>query len=146
MLINEITVGYRRHRIPVQQSPIVNSKIAEEVFRSIWEEDTMDYNESMYMLLLSHANKVIGYKKLSSGGGASTVVDVRHAMGLALKANAVGLMLAHNHPSGSLKISQADKNLTLKFTTACAYLDLKFLDHLILTSEGYTSFLEQNEL
>ena len=103
-------------------------------------------HEEFWILYLNNSNKVIQKKQLSKGGITGTLVDVRLALKIALEVGAVGLVLSHNHPSGTLKPSQADKDLTLKLKTAGQSLDIKVLDHLIITENGYFSFADENIL
>jgi DNA repair protein RadC len=80
---------------------------------------------------------------VSSGGITGTVADPRLIYTAALKVNAVSLILSHNHPSGALKPSRQDEELTQKIKSAGAFLDIKVLDHVILSSEGYYSFADE---
>ncbi|MBD0333245.1 MAG: JAB domain-containing protein, partial [Chitinophagaceae bacterium] len=90
--------------------------------------------------------RVLCLFNVSSGGITGTVADPRLIYTAALKVNAVSLILCHNHPSGSLKPSRADEELTQKIKSAGAFLDIKVLDHLIISSEGYYSFADEGLL
>lgn len=103
-------------------------------------------HEEFWILYLNNSNKVIQKNQLSKGGITGTLVDVRLALKLALEVGATGIILAHNHPSGTLKPSEADKQLTLKLSTAAKSLDIKVLDHLIITEKAYFSFADENLL
>jgi len=103
-------------------------------------------HEEFWILYLNNSNKVIQKNQLSKGGITGTLVDVRLALKLALEVGATGIILAHNHPSGTLKPSEADKQLTLKLSTAAKSLDIKVLDHLIITEKAYFSFADKNLL
>ena len=94
------------------------------------------------MMLLNRYNKVIGIFTVSQGGIAGTVADPKLIFGCALKAAASGMILAHNHPSGSLQASQADMDLTEKLREGGRLLNIKVLDHIIITSEAYCSFAD----
>jgi DNA repair protein RadC len=83
---------------------------------------------------------------MSTVGITGTVVDIRLLLSVALKTAATGIILAHNHPSGNLKPSEADKELTNKIKKASEYTDIKLLDHLIISSDSYLSFSEQGHL
>ena len=96
--------------------------------------------KSFGLFILNNSNKVIHKNQLSKGGITGTLVDMRLVLKTALEVGAVGLILAHNHPSGTLKPSQADKDVTLKLKTAAQSLDIKVLDHLIITENAYFSF------
>ncbi len=103
-------------------------------------------HEEFWILYLNNSNKVIKSAQLSKGGITGTVVDVRLAFKEALLLGAVGIILAHNHPSGTLKPSQADIQLTKKLKIAGDSLDIKVLDHLIITEKAYFSFADENML
>ncbi len=103
-------------------------------------------HEEFWILYLNNSNKIIQSAQLSKGGITGTVVDVRLAFKDALQLGAVGIILAHNHPSGTLKPSQADIQLTKKLKTAGESLDIKVLDHLIITEKAYFSFADENML
>lgn len=101
-------------------------------------------HEEFWIVYLNNSNRVIQKNQLSKGGITGTLVDVRLALKTALEVGAVGIVLAHNHPSGTLKPSQADKALTTKMKTAAQSLDIKVLDHLIVTETAYFSFADEN--
>ncbi|WP_034061946.1 RadC family protein [Lacinutrix jangbogonensis] len=103
-------------------------------------------HEEFWIVYLNNSNKIIQKNQLSKGGITGTLVDVRLALKTALEVGAIGIILAHNHPSGTLKPSQADKDLTLKLKTAGQSLDIKVLDHLIITESAYFSFADENIL
>lgn len=103
-------------------------------------------HEEFWILYLNNSNKIIKSVQLSKGGITGTVVDVRLAFKEALQLGAVGIILVHNHPSGTLKPSQADIQLTKKLKTAGESLDIKVLDHLIITEKAYFSFADENML
>jgi DNA repair protein RadC len=86
--------------------------------------------------LLNNSNKVKGVYHLSTGGITGTLVDIRILFAVILKSLSVGIILAHNHPSGKLQPSEADKQLTQKIKKAAVYFDVKVLDHLILIPSG----------
>ena len=89
---------------------------------------------------------MIQKNQLSKGGITGTMVDVRLVLKTALEVGATGIILAHNHPSGTLKPSEADKQLTTKLSVAAKSLDIKVLDHLIITEKAYFSFADENIL
>ena len=113
--------------------------------RSIWDEGIEIY-ESFYAVYLNRANKIIGWMKVSQGGITGTVADPRLVVKKAIDILAVGIIVSHNHPSGNLNPSGADKQMTKKLKEGCAYFDITVLDHIILTSEGHYSFFDNGEL
>ncbi len=103
-------------------------------------------HEEFWVVYLNNSNKVLEKQQLSKGGITGTLVDVRLVLKTALELNAVGLILAHNHPSGTLRPSQSDKQLTQKLKKAAASLDVKVLDHIIVTEKAYFSFADDGLL
>ena len=101
-------------------------------------------HEEFWIIYLNNSNKVLHKDQLSKGGITGTLVDVRLALKNALEVGSTGIILAHNHPSGTLKPSEADKQLTYKLKTAGESLDIKVLDHLIITEKAYFSFADEN--
>jgi DNA repair protein RadC len=93
-------------------------------------------------MLLNRANKVLGIAQISQGGISGTVTDVRIILQYALKANASGIILCHNHPSGNTEPSESDLRITSKLKDAALVNDINLLDHLIITSEGYYSMAD----
>ncbi|MFV8224963.1 RadC family protein [Christiangramia aquimixticola] len=103
-------------------------------------------HEEFWILYLNNSNKVVEQYQVSKGGITGTLVDVRLTLKKALELGAVSLILAHNHPSGNLKASEADKQLTKKLQTAAESLDIKILDHIIVTEKSYLSFADEGML
>jgi DNA repair protein RadC len=103
-------------------------------------------HEEFWIIYLNNSNKVIQKMQLSKGGITGTLVDVRLVLKNALELGATGLILAHNHPSGTLKPSEADKQITDKLKLAAQSLDIKVLDHLIVTEKAYFSFADESML
>ena len=103
-------------------------------------------HEEFWVLYLNNSNKVIQKNQLSKGGITGTLVDVRLVLKNALEVGATGIILAHNHPSGTLTPSEADKQLTNKLKVASESLDIKVLDHVIVTEKAYFSFADENLL
>lgn len=103
-------------------------------------------HEEFWILLLDNSNKVLEKHQISKGGITATHVDHRLLFKKAIAAGAVALILAHNHPSGTLKPSTADRDITRKIRAAGETLDIKVLDHLIVTQQGYYSFADNNEM
>jgi DNA repair protein RadC len=103
-------------------------------------------HEEFWILYLNNSNKIIQKNQLSKGGITGTLVDVRLVLKNALEVGATALILCHNHPSGTLKPSQADKDITQKLKNAAESLDIKVLDHLIVTEKAYFSFADKEIL
>lgn len=103
-------------------------------------------HEEFWIVYLNNSNKVLQTSQLSKGGITGTIVDVRLVYKTAIQLGAVGIILAHNHPSGTLKPSQSDLDLTSKLKTAGNSLDIKVLDHIIVTQKAYFSFADSGTL
>jgi len=134
--VAEIDIIYRPKIKASERPHVKNSQDAVKIFRMFFNDDTIEHHEEFKVMLLNRGNKVLGIKNLSSGGTSGTVVDVVHILQLAIKTNARGIVLCHNHPSGNLSPSQSDIEITKKIKTAAAFHDLSVIDHLIVDS-GY---------
>jgi DNA repair protein RadC len=143
--VSEIEITYHPVIKPSQMAKVSCSRDAERILRSIWGND-INYRESFYALYLNRANKVLGYQLISLGGISGTVVDVRCIYQAALKALAVNLIIAHNHPSGNNEPSDSDIKITRKLREAGQLLDIQVIDHLILFQDGYTSMADEGVL
>lgn len=139
-IITEINVSYSTNSKMRQK--ISTSLTAYEVLQSSWSIATMELQEEFKVLLLNRANEVLGIYNLSKGGNSGTVVDLKLLFGVALKANASGIVISHNHPSGNLIPSQADKEITKRIKEASKILEIRFVDHIIISHLGYYSFIE----
>lgn len=117
------------------------------ILKLLFNENTIEWTEEVILICLSRANKVLGYYRISSGGITSTIVDPRVVFTVALNcAGTTNLILAHNHPSGNLQPSAQDDELTNKIKQAGELLDMKVLDHLIVTSDGYYSYCDNGKI
>jgi len=119
------------------------SKDAYDLILSAWDAETIEYTEEFKVLLLNRSNAVLGLITVSKGGISGTVTDVRIILQAAIKANASGLIVAHNHPSGNLNPSESDARITRKIKGAGELMDIQLLDHLIITPDrDYYSFAD----
>ena len=106
-----------------------------------------DYKHEVFaVLFLNRSNKINHFQIISEGGITGTVADPRIILKKALEEEAVSIILCHNHPSGSLKPSKADEELTYKIREAAKYFDIKVLDHVIVSDDGYYSFADEGIL
>ena len=133
----------RRGEEALQKKKITSSASVFELMQPIIGDLT---HEEFWVVYLNNSNKVLQTSQLSKGGITGTVVDIRLAFKNALQIGAVAVILAHNHPSGTLKPSQADIKLTNKIKIAGESLDIKVLDHLIVTEKAYFSFADEQML
>ncbi|PIB28218.1 RadC family protein [Maribacter sp. 4G9] len=139
-----LEVGRRRRgEDSLKIEKIGSSQDAFEVLQPIMGELQ---HEEFWILYLNNSNKILHKAQLSKGGITGTLVDVRLLMRRSLELGAVALILAHNHPSGTLKPSQADKEITQKIKNASTSLDIRVLDHLIITQKEYFSFADNQLL
>jgi DNA repair protein RadC len=144
--VAEVELVYRS-KVKASDRPLISSSSdAYDLLKELWEEGKMDLVEQFKVLFLNRANRVLCLYNVSSGGITGTVADPRLIYTAALKVNAVSIVLSHNHPSGSLKPSRQDEELTQKIKSAGSFLDIKVLDHVILSSEGYYSFADEGLL
>jgi len=143
-IITALELGRRRRlEEALEVIQITSSKAAFNIMQPIIGELG---REEFWVLYLNNSNKIIYKNQLSSGGITGTMVDVRILFKKALELSSVGIILCHNHPSGSLKPSKADIDLTRKIQKAGDNLDIKILDHLIITEKAYFSFADSNLL
>jgi len=143
-IITALELGRRRRLEEALIRPkIKSSKAVFEIMQPIIGELS---HEEFWVLYLNNSNKIIYKNQLSSGGITGTLVDVRMLFKKALELSAVAIILCHNHPSGSLKPSKSDLDLTKKIQEAGKNLDIKILDHLLITEKAYFSFNDSNLL
>jgi len=131
----------RRGEEALEKNKITSSASVFELMQPIIGELP---HEEFWIIYLNNSNKVLHKDQLSKGGITGTLVDVRLALKNALEVGSTCIILAHNHPSGTLKPSESDKQLTYKLKTAGESLDIKVLDHLIITEKAYFSFADEN--
>ena len=144
--VAEVELVYRS-KVKASERPMIASSLdAYNILQMVWEDGKMDLLEQFKVLFLNRSNKVICIYNVSTGGITGTVADPKLIFTAALKVNAVALILSHNHPSGSVKPSKADEELTMKIKNAGCFLDMKVLDHIIITSETYFSFADEGLL
>ena len=142
--VGEVTLTYTKNNVILPNSPISSADAAHQAFKQIFESETINHREFMYALYLSRSNNILGYAQISAGGVNGTVCDPKIVFQYALKLNASGIILAHNHPSDQLKPSQADIALTEKVRDAGKLLDIQLIDHLIVSEVGYWSWVENS--
>jgi len=138
--IAEIEIRYSTKVRPSDRAKIEGSKDAADILQQIFPG--IEHREYFYVLLLNRGNQVLGYYEVSKGGISGTVVDVRLILQAAIKTSTSSIILAHNHPSGNLQVSDADKTVTTKIKNACTLLDIQVLDHIILGIGNYFSMAD----
>lgn len=142
--IAEVEVSYKPKML-VDYS-ISNSRKSFELMLEHWDKNTIQMQEEVKVILLNRKNKVLGICSLAKGGITSCVVDVRIILSIALKTLSTGIILIHNHPSGSLNPSRDDKQITEQLKKSCEIMGIELLDHLIITNNGYFSFADEGLL
>lgn len=134
-------LGRRRMAVENLKSDVINGSV--EVARFL-QAKLMDLPHEVFaVLFLNRANRIRHFEIISSGGITGTVADPRIILKKALEEEAVSIILCHNHPSGNLKPSRADEELTSKIRHAAKYFDIQVLDHIIVSTEGYYSFADE---
>jgi DNA repair protein RadC len=143
-LIAAMELGRRRNQSEaLDNGQIKGSRDAADYLRP--EIGDLAYEE-FWVLFLNRQNKVIDKRKLSQGGMTGTVIDVRLVLKLALEKHATSMIFCHNHPSGNLDPSEADKKITKQLKEAAAVMEIPVIDHLIVTQAGYFSFADEGLL
>lgn len=143
MQLPELRIKVERKSGDGQIYQVRSSNDAANFFRTIFDADTMLWTEESAMICLNRANEVIGYFKVSSGGTASTIMDAKVIFVQALQSGAHSIILAHNHPSGNTKPSDDDIKLTKRLVKGAELLDMRVLDHIILTDKSHLSMADE---
>jgi DNA repair protein RadC len=139
-----LELGRRRHAsATLEKTVIKSSRDIAEYLRAVIKDFSY---EVFAVLFLNRSNKINHFEIISRGGITGTVADPRIILKAALSYDATSLVLCHNHPSGSLKPSRADEELTKKIIEAAKYFDIRILDHIIVSEEGYFSFADEGLL
>jgi len=139
-----LELGRRRHTSAPLEKHIVGS--SGDIARYLQTKLKDHRHEVFAVLFLNRANKINHFEIISEGGITGTVADPRIILRKALEEDAVNIILCHNHPSGSLKPSRADEELTKKIKEAARFLDITVLDHIIVSDNGYYSFADEGVL
>ena len=144
--VSEIELIYKNKVKASARPQIKSSKDSYHLLLRTWDVNKIEFVEQFKVILMNKAHRVLGIYELSTGGVTGTVADPKLIFMAALKANACCIILSHNHPSGNLKPSRADEDLTEKIKNAGRLLDINIIDHIILTNEGYFSFGDEGIL
>lgn len=134
--ISEVKIIYRTRVKASDRPQVKTSREAFEIFLDVWDMDIIEHVEEFKLMLLTRSNKILGVASISKGGISGTVTDVRIILQYAIKANASGIIICHNHPSGNLQPSETDLALTKKIKESASVMDIQLLDHLIIVPEG----------
>jgi len=143
-LVAALELGRRRQATEVRQKPVFKRSV--DIFNYIYPELADLPHEEFYVIYTNNANKVLGHQRLSAGGLTGTVVDVKIILKMGLELLATGVVAAHNHPSGTMRPSQADLDITKRIKEACRAVDMLLLDHIIVCDKSYYSFADSGDL
>lgn len=141
----KIRIVYSRKQKNEDRRKIGSSDDVIDILRELWSSQ-IEVREEFIVLLLDRSNRVLGYQLLSKGGTTGTIADLKLIFSVALEALASAIIIAHNHPSGNLKPSDADIRLTERIKQVGNQLDIPLLDHIILTKESFYSFADEGDL
>lgn len=130
---------------PITEQPLlIHSQLIREFIEPVFD-DFMEHYEEFHIILLNHGMRVLGHCPIGRGGLNSCIADARLVLQAAILSNSSLVVLVHNHPSGNLRPSEADRNLTQKLSQALQLVNIKVIDHLILSRDGYYSFADNGE-
>ena len=141
--ISEFSLKYTK--TDIQKTKVTTSESASNVIRKFYFDDINIY-ESFFILLLNRANNTTGFAKISQGGTAGTVVDIKIIAKYAVESLSSAVIICHNHPSGDKRPSDADLNITRRIKDALLLLDVKLFDHIIITENDFYSFADNGNL
>jgi len=145
-MVSEIELVYRSKIKPCQRPTLRSSNDVFEFLLQHWNHDTIELIETAKAIFLSNACKVLGLLEISTGGTTSTIIDLKMVFLPAIKLNASFIILAHNHPSGKVHPSANDLLLTEKMRNAGTLLDIKIMDHIIVSKDAYYSFADEGKI
>ena len=140
----QITVSYKDADAS-KRVKIHSSKESYDILKTFYE-DCMQHHEECWAMYLNRAGKLLGVSCISRSGIDCTVVDIRIVLQTALVSHASGILLSHNHPSGSTVASTQDNNLTSQLKKGCEAIGIRLLDHIILTEDTYLSYTDEGML
>jgi len=145
--ISEVRLVYRTKVKASERLQIKCSKDAFDIFMENWDLDSIEHIEEFKLMLMTRSNKVLGIASILKGGISGTVTDVRIILQYAIKANASGIIICHNHPSGNAQPSESDLAITRKIKESGLVMDIQLLDHLIIVPEEmYQSMADEGIL
>lgn len=144
--VSEVKLTYANKIKACDRIKVLCAKDASIVLKKSWDYDTIDGFETFKAMYLNRANQVLGIVTISTGGIAAALVDPVKVFCGAIKCFATGIILCHNHPSGSLTPSESDKKLTFRMKEAGNILGIHILDHIIISREEYRSMADKGDM
>jgi DNA repair protein RadC len=142
-IVAAMELGVRRNMADNKKEIVLSSK---DIAKFLQAQLQYKMHEVFAVVFLNRSNKINHYEIISEGGITGTVADPRIILKKALEHEAVSIVLCHNHPSGNLNPSRQDQELTAKIKEAASYFDIKVMDHIIVSEEGYYSFADDGIL
>ena len=142
--VSEVKLTCELNNTNKKKVKVSTSAKAYALMLQTWEQ--IEYRETFKILLLDVSKNVLGINTVSMGGISGTTVDVRMILQSALLANASLIVACHNHPSGSIKPSYEDDVVTMSIREAAQIIDIKLIDHLIITKDGYYSYKDAGRI
>ena len=139
--VTEVQLVYKTKIKASDRPKISNMEDAVDIFRKYWSRDRIEHVEEVKILLLNRSNRVLGIATVSQGGISGSIIDERIVLQYAIKSNASGVILAHNHPSGNLEASEADNRITGKIKNSLELMGMSLLDHIVITADGQNSII-----
>ncbi len=140
--VSEIAVSYSNSY--KQKIQVNNTDEAQKTLRKMWDTNLINIQEQFCVLFLNNNNQVVGFRCISTGTLTASLVDYKLLFGIACKSLSSAIIIAHNHPSGSLKPSHGDISATRQIEEIAKLFDIAVLDHIILTSDNQFSFKDNN--
>lgn len=140
----EVQLSFKQKIKPTTK--LVSSEDCYQFFLSTYDEGEIDYRESFRVVYLNSSLKVVGWMTVATGGITEVLVDPRIVLQGALLTNATLLIACHNHPSGSVRPSKDDDRLTERLKKACEVMNIKMLDHLVITEDSYYSYNDEGRV
>lgn len=144
--IPQVKLTYCSDVSPSEKFKILQSSESADIFRDSFEDGEIEFQEYFKVMYLDRGHKVNGIHTLSIGGMEATITDIKIIFTGALLAKASAIIVCHNHPSGNLRPSPQDDNLTRRISDAGKILEIKLLDHIIITADGYYSYQDEGRL
>ncbi len=139
-------ISIKLNRVYVKDCKINRATEVYEFLKEVWDKDLINIQEQFAAIYFNHNQKVIGYRILNTGNASTCMVDIKLLVCLALHSMATGVIIAHNHPSGNLAPSRQDENMTTKIKDALGLIDVKLIDHVIITDTEFYSFAEEGAI
>ncbi|MEH7888756.1 JAB domain-containing protein [Elizabethkingia meningoseptica] len=140
-IVPEVEISYKPTKHSVR---VTGSLTANKIFRQIWDRQLLYVQEQFYVLFLNQANDVLCWRLMNTGTHSRCIVDHKLLVVIVCKTLTQNIIIAHNHPSGSLQPSNADKQLTRNMQEILKPFDVHVLDHLIINGNDYFSFADEN--